>query len=143
RRRRVVPGAAFSVAAEFREGDAQVLQPVGLRGTARVRCSDRVRDRRRRRVARRCAARFQASAPGESPYSRGKGTRRRKRCDAGRKTEDGRLTAWRSSVASSLIPASMEFELWWLLPIPVVFFALGWIAARIDIRHLLRESSAL
>ncbi len=37
----------------------------------------------------------------------------------------------------------MEFELWWLLPIPVVFFALGWIAARIDIRHLLRESSAL
>ena len=37
----------------------------------------------------------------------------------------------------------MEFELWWLLPIPVMFFALGWIAARIDIRHLLRESSAL
>jgi lipopolysaccharide biosynthesis regulator YciM len=37
----------------------------------------------------------------------------------------------------------MEFELWWLLPIPVVFFALGWIAARIDIRPLLRESSAL
>ena len=24
----------------------------------------------------------------------------------------------------------MEFELWWLLPIPVVFFALGWVAAR-------------
>ena len=37
----------------------------------------------------------------------------------------------------------MEFELWWLLPIPVVFFALGWIAARIDIKHLLRESRAL
>ena len=37
----------------------------------------------------------------------------------------------------------MEFELWWLLPIPVLFFALGWVAARIDIRHLLRESSAL
>jgi lipopolysaccharide biosynthesis regulator YciM len=37
----------------------------------------------------------------------------------------------------------MEFELWWLLPILVLFFALGWIAARIDIRHLIRESSAL
>ena len=37
----------------------------------------------------------------------------------------------------------MDFELWWLLPIPVLFFALGWIAARIDIKHLLRESRAL
>ena len=37
----------------------------------------------------------------------------------------------------------MDFELWWLLPIPVVFFALGWIAARIDIKHLLSESRAL
>ena len=37
----------------------------------------------------------------------------------------------------------MDFELWWLLPIPAIFFALGWIAARIDIKHLLRESRAL
>ena len=37
----------------------------------------------------------------------------------------------------------MEFELWWLLPIIAVVFALGWIAARIDIRYLLRESRAL
>jgi len=37
----------------------------------------------------------------------------------------------------------MDFELWWLLPIPVLFFALGWIAARIDIKHLLTESRAL
>jgi len=37
----------------------------------------------------------------------------------------------------------MDLELWWLLPIPVVFFALGWLAARIDIKHLLRESRAL
>ncbi len=37
----------------------------------------------------------------------------------------------------------MDFELWWLLPIPALFFALGWIAARIDIKHLLRESRAL
>src|SRR6516165_6399933 len=36
-----------------------------------------------------------------------------------------------------------DFELWWLLPIPALFFALGWIAARIDIKHLLRESRAL
>ena len=39
--------------------------------------------------------------------------------------------------------AAMDFDLWWLLPIPAVFFALGWIAARIDIKHLLRESRAL
>jgi lipopolysaccharide biosynthesis regulator YciM len=38
---------------------------------------------------------------------------------------------------------SPDFELWWLLPIPAIFFALGWIAARIDISHLLRESRAL
>ena len=37
----------------------------------------------------------------------------------------------------------MDFELWWLLPIPAIFFGLGWIAARIDIKHLLRESRAL
>ena len=37
----------------------------------------------------------------------------------------------------------MEFELWWLLPILAVVFGLGWIAARIDIRYLLRESRAL
>src|SRR3982750_263167 len=37
----------------------------------------------------------------------------------------------------------MEFDLWWLLPIPAVFFAMGWIAARIDIKHLLHESRAL
>ncbi len=37
----------------------------------------------------------------------------------------------------------MDFELWWLLPIPALFFALGWIAARIDIKHLLLESRAL
>src|SRR3977135_3632261 len=37
----------------------------------------------------------------------------------------------------------MDFELWWLLPIPALFFGLGWIAARIDIKHLLTESRAL
>src|SRR5512140_796993 len=37
----------------------------------------------------------------------------------------------------------MDFDLWWLLPIPALFFAMGWIAARIDIKHLLRESRAL
>jgi lipopolysaccharide biosynthesis regulator YciM len=37
----------------------------------------------------------------------------------------------------------LDFELWWLLPLPALFFALGWIAARIDIKHLLRESRAL
>jgi lipopolysaccharide biosynthesis regulator YciM len=36
----------------------------------------------------------------------------------------------------------MEFELWWLLAFPL-FFALGWIAARIDIKHLVRESRQL
>ena len=36
----------------------------------------------------------------------------------------------------------MEFEIWWLLGIPV-FFGLGWIAARVDIRQLLSESRSL
>lgn len=36
----------------------------------------------------------------------------------------------------------MDFELWWLLSWPA-FFILGWLAARIDIKHVVRESSAL
>ncbi|MES2128491.1 MAG: lipopolysaccharide assembly protein LapB [Pseudomonadota bacterium] len=36
----------------------------------------------------------------------------------------------------------MEFELWWLLGIPV-FFALGWVAARVDIKQLVAESRTL
>jgi len=36
----------------------------------------------------------------------------------------------------------MDFELWWLLSWPL-FFGLGWLAARIDIKHLVRESRQL
>src|SRR5882672_8444416 len=36
----------------------------------------------------------------------------------------------------------MEFELWWLLGFPL-FFALGWLAARVDIKKLLSESRSL
>ena len=36
----------------------------------------------------------------------------------------------------------MEFELWWLVAFPL-FFALGWVAARIDIKQLVSESRAL
>lgn len=36
----------------------------------------------------------------------------------------------------------MTFQLWWLLALPVLF-ALGWMAARIDIKLLLKESRAL
>jgi lipopolysaccharide assembly protein B len=36
----------------------------------------------------------------------------------------------------------MEFEYWWLLGFPI-FFGLGWLAARVDIRHLVRDSRAL
>ena len=36
----------------------------------------------------------------------------------------------------------MEFEYWWLLAFPL-FFGLGWLAARIDIKHLVSESRAL
>ncbi len=36
----------------------------------------------------------------------------------------------------------MEIEYWWLLALPL-FFALGWLAARIDIKHLVSESRAL
>ena len=37
---------------------------------------------------------------------------------------------------------SIEFEYWWLLALPL-FFTLGWIAARVDIKQLLSESTAL
>ena len=36
----------------------------------------------------------------------------------------------------------MEFEYWWLLALPL-FFALGWVAARVDINQLLSESTTL
>ena len=36
----------------------------------------------------------------------------------------------------------MEFEVWWLLALPV-FFGMGWMAARVDIKSLLSESRAL
>jgi lipopolysaccharide biosynthesis regulator YciM len=36
----------------------------------------------------------------------------------------------------------VEFEYWWLLGFPI-FFGLGWLAARIDIKHLVTESRAL
>lgn len=36
----------------------------------------------------------------------------------------------------------MDIEYWWLLGFPL-FFGLGWVAARIDIKHLLRESRQL
>src|SRR5438132_12447653 len=35
-----------------------------------------------------------------------------------------------------------ELEVWWLLILPL-FFGMGWLAARIDIRHVIRESRAL
>jgi lipopolysaccharide biosynthesis regulator YciM len=36
----------------------------------------------------------------------------------------------------------MEFEYWWLLAFPL-FFLLGWIAARIDIKHVISQSRQL
>lgn len=36
----------------------------------------------------------------------------------------------------------MEFETWWLLAIPA-FFALGWLAARVDISHVIADSRTL
>ncbi len=36
----------------------------------------------------------------------------------------------------------IQFEYWWLLGIPF-FFALGWIAARVDIKQLIKESTSL
>jgi lipopolysaccharide biosynthesis regulator YciM len=36
----------------------------------------------------------------------------------------------------------MEFEFWWLLGFPI-FFGLGWLAARIDVKHLVSESRSL
>lgn len=37
---------------------------------------------------------------------------------------------------------NIEFEYWWLLILPL-FFTLGWIAARVDIKQLIAESTAL
>lgn len=37
---------------------------------------------------------------------------------------------------------SVEFEYWWLLALPL-FFTLGWIAARVDIKQLISESTTL
>lgn len=36
----------------------------------------------------------------------------------------------------------MEFEVWWLLAIPIIF-GLGWVAARFDVKSLLSESNNL
>lgn len=36
----------------------------------------------------------------------------------------------------------MEFEYWWLLALPL-FFTLGWLAARLDIKQLISESTTL
>jgi lipopolysaccharide biosynthesis regulator YciM len=36
----------------------------------------------------------------------------------------------------------MEFEFWWLLAFPL-FFSLGWLAARVDIKQLISESKSL
>ncbi|HTP61267.1 MAG TPA: lipopolysaccharide assembly protein LapB [Burkholderiales bacterium] len=36
----------------------------------------------------------------------------------------------------------MEFEYWWLVALPI-FFGLGWLAARVDIKHLVKDSRAL
>jgi lipopolysaccharide biosynthesis regulator YciM len=36
----------------------------------------------------------------------------------------------------------MEFEVWWLVAFPL-FFGLGWLAARIDIKHLVTESRSV
>ena len=37
---------------------------------------------------------------------------------------------------------NIEFEYWWLLILPL-FFTLGWVAARVDIKQLISESTAL
>src|SRR5215510_11598946 len=37
---------------------------------------------------------------------------------------------------------TLEIEFWWLLALPL-FFGLGWLAARVDIKQLLSESRAL
>jgi len=36
----------------------------------------------------------------------------------------------------------MDFQLWWLLAFPL-FFALGWVAARVDISHVVKDSRSL
>src|SRR6185436_7832297 len=45
-------------------------------------------------------------------------------------------------VRHSSADLAMEFEYWWLLGFPL-FFGLGWMAARIDIKQIVSESRAL
>src|SRR6266404_1339434 len=48
----------------------------------------------------------------------------------------------RTAGAAGTGPVAMEFEYWWLLGLPL-FFGLGWMAARVDIKQIVTESRAL
>jgi lipopolysaccharide biosynthesis regulator YciM len=48
----------------------------------------------------------------------------------------------RRSESADADTTAMDIEYWWLLALPL-FFALGWLAARIDIKQLMSESRAL
>lgn len=37
----------------------------------------------------------------------------------------------------------MDVEIWWLLAGAILFFAMGWLAARVDLRHVMRDARAL
>ena len=109
-----------------------------------VRRARRVRVRRRRRACSpaRCAQRA-SSASSRRLRREQRRAARAGRTGAARRRRRAAPGARRAPSAAAAPASPMDFELWWLLPIPAVFFALGWIAARIDIKHLLRESRAL
>ena len=70
----------------------------------------------------------------------------RQRREIGRLRREARARAAPAALPAATPPppteALMEFEFWWLLALPL-FFGLGWLAARIDIKHLVSESRAL
>ena len=116
----------FVVLVAFACGRRDGLLAGALRGARLKRQLNRLR-REPRNAARR-AARRRVARPARTPAS-------------GRRIRPQRPLS--TAGPPRLGQRPMDFELWWLLPIPALFFALGWIAARIDIKHLLRESRAL
>src|SRR4051812_27123555 len=114
-------------------GHALRLARPDAQGAARVRAARGVRGRRSHRIA--------GVGSNGGPAAARNRPAQALRGEAGRPRHHraARIAA-RRRAADAL--ARMEFELWWLLALPV-FFGMGWVAARVDIKSLLSESSAL
>src|SRR5262249_36915972 len=105
--------------------DRALLPGHGLGRSAGACAAGLLRDRRRVRGARVHGAHAAAAPRDRRPEARA-----------------ARARARRARRAASGSGGVMDFELWWLFGF-ALFFGLGWLAARIDIKHLLSESRQL